>query len=64
VPYILDAAARGFPEFTADATSLKNSVDHCALTTLHDEDISVYVMIKMLIPLMKVKLSLILLKIL
>jgi hypothetical protein len=31
----LDAAARGFPEFTADAASFKDSVDHCALTTLH-----------------------------
>jgi hypothetical protein len=25
---------RGFPEFTADAATFKNSVDHCALTHL------------------------------
>jgi hypothetical protein len=31
----MDAAARGVPEFTADAESYKNSDDHCALTPFH-----------------------------
>jgi hypothetical protein len=30
-----DAAARGFPESTADAANFKDSVYHCALTPLH-----------------------------
>jgi hypothetical protein len=35
IPHIFDADAREFPEFTADAASLKNSVEHFALTHLH-----------------------------
>jgi hypothetical protein len=31
----MDADARGFPEFTADAANFNDSVDHCALTPLH-----------------------------
>jgi hypothetical protein len=34
IPCFLDAAARGVTEFTADAASFKDSVDHCALTPL------------------------------
>jgi hypothetical protein len=32
---ILDAAASEVPDIIADTTSLKNTVDHCALTSLH-----------------------------
>jgi hypothetical protein len=35
VPHIWDAAAMGFPEFTADMTSFEDTVDHCDLTPLH-----------------------------
>jgi hypothetical protein len=35
MPHILDAAARGFPEFIADTANFKDSVDRYALTPLH-----------------------------
>jgi hypothetical protein len=35
IPHIVDTAARGVPEFTADVRSFKNTFEHCAKTHLH-----------------------------
>jgi hypothetical protein len=35
IPCILDAAARRVPEFAGNAAIFNDSVDHCALTSLH-----------------------------
>jgi hypothetical protein len=35
IPHVLDAAAKGFPEFRTDAATIKDAVDYFALTPLY-----------------------------